>query len=205
MTDKFSMVRPLVTRHLVGSALRYMDTDNDTVPMPHGYIQMFNVMIKKCGFEGPFPEIITRIRPLIDDYPQKRFHGNIDGIEPDGTTADIDADAENDSGDNADANANTNTNLDTNTDADVAAKIDNDDKRWFWVSMVPYRIFEVFCAQHIHDWWYRYNLTRSTVELVSFQPNGNEKEIITMYGVPPETIARIPQWVKSGTEETTGQ
>ncbi len=67
-------------------------------------------------------------------------------------------------------------------------------KPWTWVSMVPYRIFETFCNQHVHDWWYRLNLTRRTLELVAFNPNNSEKHVLPLADADPQDLATTPEW-----------
>ena len=174
MADSYSVVRPLLAKHMVHSALKHMDTDKDVVPVPLGFIQLYEGMIKKLGFDGPFTELTTRLKPLLDDYPRERFHGHIDYVEPDSKTKNVD-----------DSNVN---------DSDAKTDDDSSDGEWFWVSLVPYRIFDAFCNQHIHDWWFRYNLTRGLLEFVSFKPDGNYKEVIPMWDIPPEAIKNIPAW-----------
>ena len=187
MVDSYSMASPLVARHIVGSILSHMDTSKDTVPVPHGFIALFEKLMRKLDFDGPFPEMVMRLKPLLADYERERFYGNITGIEPDGR--DVAADNNN--------NNNNNNNSDDNiTDGTNSSNNIRGEGQWFWVSLVPYRIFETFCAQHVHGWWYRYNLTRGVLEFVSFHPNGKDKDVITMQEIPQKVIGNIPAWIR---------
>ena len=192
MADSYSAVSPLMVRHLIGSAIHYSDPNNDTVSVPHGYTEFFNKIIKKAGFDGPFPEIISRLKPLLEKYPKKRFHGVIPEIEPDGND-DIANNTDN-TVNGEDPNSVPKDDSVSNSAIDGDSGSDDTVKTWYWVSAVPYRIFETFCAQHIHDWWYRYNLTRSVLEFVSFQPNGDVGALVPVRAISPENLTNIEAW-----------
>ena len=193
MADTYNIVRPLTARHIIGTSLYGMSPDSYTVPLPHGYVQMFEKTSRDIGLDGPFAEMLARLKPLLAEYPRQRFYGVVSGIEPDG----------NDETDNDNVKNGENKNeTSNNTGSDVDGKRADTDSEtqivyqgtWYWVSLVPYRIFEAFCMQHIHDWWYRYNLTRNTLEFVMFDNNGNAKEIITMQTLPDGAAQNIDAW-----------
>ena len=199
MADTYSIVRPLTTRHVIGTALAVMQSESDAVPIPHGYINMFEKTILNIGFDGPFIEIITRLKPLFAEYPKQRFYGDVAGIDPDGN--DEDDNATDDSTEDKN-NTSDNENVDTHETNPINAETKIVYRgTWYWVSLVPYRIFETFCLQHIHDWWYRYNLTRNTLEFVTFDNNVNAKEIITMQTLPDGDAENIDAWNVNDTDK----
>lgn len=155
MADAYGVLHPLTARQMVGFVSTYMEPKKDTVPVPHGFISLYAGMIKKLGFDGPFAEMASRLKPLIEKYPQERFSGAMNSIESDGK---------------------------------------QDDEPWLWVSMVPYRLFETFCCQHVHGWWFRYNLTRNMLEFVAFNAGNSEKEVIPICEMPEESAKSIPEW-----------
>ena len=179
MADEYSELSPLMARHLIGFCTSYMDPKAD-----HEGNEIIEEGKKQSRaiWKGHFVPVpmgcVTlyekTVRKLGFDGPFVEFNGRLkplldkyDRKRFSGIMNGIEPDGE------------------------------HDGKPYLWVAMVPYRIFETFCNQHIHGWWHRYNLTRGVLEFVSFSENNIELELVQMFDVDKSIIENTPAWEKT--------